>query len=80
MHIPGPPLLPGGFIFAKKMREAGYVTMLDPFEEKYGRVMAALLYIPALMGDIFWTGAILSALGQFLDVAKDLFALVILCL
>jgi high affinity choline transporter 7 len=47
------------------MREAGYVTMLDPLEQKYCRVMATLLYIPALMGDIFWTAAILSALGQF---------------
>ena len=45
------------------MRTAGYVTMLDPFEQKYGRVMAALLYIPALLGEMFWTAAILSALG-----------------
>ena len=49
------------------MREAGYVTMLDPLQQKYGRVMAALLYLPALFGDIFWTGAILSALGQTLN-------------
>ena len=40
----------GGLLFARKMREAGYVTMLDPFEQRYGRVMAALLYIPALLG------------------------------
>ena len=46
------------------MREAGYVTMLDPFRERYGRVMAALLYIPALLGDIFWASAILAALGK----------------
>ena len=51
-------------MFAKKMREAGYVTMLDPFEQRYGRVMAALLYIPALLGEVFWSAAILSALGQ----------------
>ncbi len=56
-------LCAGGLIFAKKMRDAKYVTMLDPFEKKYGRVMTALLYIPALLGDIFWTGATLSALG-----------------
>ncbi|ELU11061.1 hypothetical protein CAPTEDRAFT_183218 [Capitella teleta] len=62
----------GGFIFAKKMREARYVTMLDPFHNKYGRVMAALLYIPALLGDIFWTGAILSALGASLSVIVGL--------
>ena len=54
----------GGLMFAKKMREAGYVTMLDPFEKRYGRVMAALLYIPALLGEVFWSAAILLALGQ----------------
>ncbi|ELU02454.1 hypothetical protein CAPTEDRAFT_214938 [Capitella teleta] len=65
-------LMLGGFIFAKKMREAGYITMLDPLQLKYGRVMAALLYIPALFGDIFWTGAILSALGASLSVIVGL--------
>ena len=45
------------------MREQGYVTMLDPFQKKYGDVMTALLYLPPLAGDIFWSGAILSALG-----------------
>ncbi len=52
----------GGLIFAKKMRKARYVTMLDPFERRYGKVMAALLYIPALLGEMFWTAAILSAM------------------
>ena len=46
------------------MREAGYVTMLDPFKVRYGDLAAALLYIPALMGELFWSGAILSALGK----------------
>ena len=54
----------GGLIFAKKMREAGYVTMLDPFQERYGRVITALIYIPALLGEIFWSAAILAALGK----------------
>ncbi len=46
------------------MRKEGYVTLLDPFRERYGRVMAALLYIPALLGDVFWSASILSALGK----------------
>ena len=50
-------------LFAKKMRANNYVTMLDPFEKHYGRVMTALLYIPALLGEIFWLAAILNALG-----------------
>ena len=58
------PFSPGGVFFARPMREAGYVTMLDPFRVRYGRVVAALLYVPALMGELFWSGAILSALGK----------------
>ena len=46
------------------MREAGYVTMLDPLQQKYGERMGGLLYIPALSGDVFWSAAILSALGN----------------
>ena len=54
----------GGFFFAKKMRSQGYVTMLDPFSQKYGERMGGLLYIPALLGEVFWSAAILAALGE----------------
>ncbi len=47
------------------MRDKGYVTMLDPFEERFGQVMAGLLYIPALFGEVFWCAAVLSALGRY---------------
>lgn len=47
------------------MRTRGYVTMLDPFQQLYGKRMGGLLFIPALMGEIFWSAAILSALGMF---------------
>lgn len=47
------------------MRSRGYVTMLDPFQQLYGKRMGGLLFIPALMGEIFWSAAILSALGGF---------------
>lgn len=46
------------------MRSRGYVTMLDPFQQLYGKRMGGLLFIPALMGEIFWSAAILSALGM----------------
>lgn len=46
------------------MRTEGYVTMLDPFQLKYGQRMGGLLYIPALLGEVFWTAAILAALGM----------------
>ena len=53
----------GGLFFAKKMREREYTTMLEPFQDKYGRVMTALCFIPALIAETFWSAAILSALG-----------------
>lgn len=58
--------------FAKIMRKKEYFTMLDPFQEKYGLRMGGLLYIPALMGEIFWSAAILSALGATISVVIDL--------
>ncbi|KAG7264681.1 hypothetical protein CRUP_035340 [Coryphaenoides rupestris] len=57
-------LVVGGLFFAKPMRSRGYVTMLDPFQQLYGKRMGGLLFIPALMGEIFWSAAILSALGE----------------
>lgn len=56
-------LVVGGLIFARPMRRRNYTTMLDPFADRYGQPMAALLYVPALLGEIFWTAAILTALG-----------------
>jgi len=50
------------------MRSQGYVTMLDPFQRKYGERMGGLLYIPALMGEVFWSAAILAALGILTSV------------
>ncbi|XP_067673226.1 high-affinity choline transporter 1-like [Haliotis asinina] len=65
-------LIFGGLFFANKMRSEGYVTMLDPFQYKYGERMGGLLYVPALLGEVFWTAAILSALGATLSVIVDL--------
>jgi len=56
-------LVVGGLFFAKKMRRFRFKTMLDPLAQRYGKKMAALLFIPALTGEIFWTAAILTALG-----------------
>jgi len=61
-------LLIGGKFFAKPMREGGYTTMLDPFQQKYGPRVGGLLFLPALFGEIFWSGAILSALGSIFTV------------
>ncbi|KAK6054233.1 hypothetical protein COOONC_08265 [Cooperia oncophora] len=61
-------LVMGGLLFAKKMREEGYVTMLDPFQIKYGQRVGGLMFLPALLGEVFWSAAILSALGATLSV------------
>ncbi|OAV44464.1 sodium:solute symporter family protein [Lewinella sp. 4G2] len=56
-------LVIGGLFFARTMRRRQYRTMLDPLEERYGKRMTALLFLPALTGELFWTAAILTALG-----------------
>ncbi|KAK2160481.1 hypothetical protein LSH36_132g01006 [Paralvinella palmiformis] len=62
----------GGIFFASKMRTEGYVTMLDPFQRKYGERMGGLLYIPALLGEVFWSAAILAALGSTLAIIIEI--------
>ena len=42
------------------MRSRNYITMLDPLQEKFGTRMGGLLYIPALVGETFWSAAILG--------------------
>ncbi|NXM68364.1 SC5A7 protein, partial [Serilophus lunatus] len=65
-------LILGGLFFAKPMRSKGYVTMLDPFQQLYGKRMGGLLFIPALMGEMFWAAAIFSALGATISVIIDI--------
>lgn len=56
-------LMIGGLLFARKMRRLEFKTMLDPLAQKFGKKMSAVLFVPALSGEIFWTAAILTALG-----------------
>ncbi len=62
----------GGLFFAPIMRRHGFTTMLDPLHRRFGRRMAALLYLPALTGEIFWSAAILTALGTTFGTVLDL--------
>lgn len=57
----------GAAFYAKKMRIAEYTTLIDPFQRKLGDWMGALLVLPAVCGEIFWSAAILAALGMFCD-------------
>lgn len=56
-------MLLGGLFFARRMRRHGFTTLLDPFERRYSKATAAWLYLPALLGEVFWSAAILVALG-----------------
>lgn len=63
-----PPLSPsfisGGIFFAKPMREKKYVTMMDPFQIKYGKVVSGALVLPALVMDALWVACTLVGLGN----------------
>ncbi|KAL1440682.1 hypothetical protein MTO96_009232 [Rhipicephalus appendiculatus] len=61
-------LVLGGTFFATKMRLTDSLTMLDPFQSHYGRWSGLLFCVPAVLGEIFWTAAILAALGDTASV------------
>ncbi|KAI5738321.1 hypothetical protein M8J77_005430 [Diaphorina citri] len=65
-------LVVGALLFVKPMREASYVTMLDPFQQAYGNRIGGLLFLPALCGDVFWIASVLSSLGASLMVILDI--------
>lgn len=65
-------LVLGGIFFAKVMRKYRFHTMLDPLGQKFGKRMTAVLFLPALVGELFWTAAILSALGSTFGIVIGL--------
>ncbi|XP_068459626.1 high affinity choline transporter 1-like isoform X2 [Clinocottus analis] len=54
------------------MRSKRYVTMLDPFQHRYGNIFTATLLLPALVSDILWVACILAALGGTMSVILGL--------
>ncbi|NXI42055.1 SC5A7 protein, partial [Galbula dea] len=65
-------LVIGAFFFVKPMRSKNYVTVMDPLQETYGNVMGSLLFIPPLLGEVFWFAAILASLGATMKVILDI--------
>ncbi|XP_009280662.1 PREDICTED: high affinity choline transporter 1 [Aptenodytes forsteri] len=65
-------LVIGGFFFVNPMRSKNYVTVMDPLQETYGNVMGSLLFIPPLLGEVFWFAAILASLGATMRVILDI--------
>uniref|UniRef100_A0A3Q1JEP8 High affinity choline transporter 1-like n=1 Tax=Anabas testudineus TaxID=64144 RepID=A0A3Q1JEP8_ANATE len=62
----------GGFFFAKPMRENKYVTMMDPFQQRYGNILSSALIFPALVADVLWVARTLVSLGGTMSVILDL--------
>ncbi|KAM9849826.1 high-affinity choline transporter 1-like [Aulostomus maculatus] len=62
----------GGLVFAKKMRERKYVTMMDPFHIKYGNLISGVLSVALLISDVTWVTGTLIGLGATMSVILDL--------
>ncbi|XP_069027105.1 high-affinity choline transporter 1-like [Embiotoca jacksoni] len=62
----------GGLFFAKTMREKKYVTMMDPFQIKYGKLISGILSVALLISDIIWVTGTLIGLGATMSVTLDL--------
>lgn len=65
-------LILGGLFFARIMRARGYTTLIDPFEERFGKKWAAVLSLPALLGEIFWSAELLVATGAAFGVILNM--------
>jgi high affinity choline transporter 7 len=61
-------LVLGGLFFARRMRACAFTTLIDPFEARFGRRWAAVLSLPALLAEIFWSAELLVALGSTFGV------------
>jgi high affinity choline transporter 7 len=64
----GVSLILGGLFFARRMRALEFTTLVDPFESRFGKRWAAILMLPALMGEIFWSAELLVAIGSTFGV------------
>ncbi|XP_068442814.1 high-affinity choline transporter 1-like [Clinocottus analis] len=70
----------GALFFVKPIRSKNYVTLMDPFQEKYGNAVAAVLFIPSLIGDILWIACVLGALGGTISVIMDISSSIAVCI
>jgi high affinity choline transporter 7 len=64
----GVSLILGGLFFARRMRAFGFTTLVDPFEARFGRRWAAVLSVPAMAAEVFWSAELLVALGSTFGV------------
>ena len=65
-------LILGGVLFAKRMRALGFTTLIDLFEARFGPGWAAVLSLPAMFAEMFWSAELLVALGSTFGVILGL--------
>jgi high affinity choline transporter 7 len=61
-------LIIGGIFFSRRMRRLGFHTLIDPFESRFGKRWAAVLFLPAMLAEVFWSAELLVAIGSSFDV------------
>ncbi|XP_056149922.1 high-affinity choline transporter 1-like [Lampris incognitus] len=62
----------GGLVFAKPMRDKKYLTMMEPFQIKYGKVLSGVLSVAPLLDEILWVTSTLIGLGASMSMVLDL--------
>ncbi|XP_018603807.2 high-affinity choline transporter 1-like [Scleropages formosus] len=65
-------LIVAALFFVRPVHKRKYVTVMDPFQEKYGDTLTSVLFIPSLLADVFWVACILAALGGTMSVILDI--------
>jgi len=61
-------LILGGVFFAGRMRRYAFTTLIDPFEVRFGKQWAVVLFLPAILAEIFWSAELLVAIGSTFSV------------
>ncbi|MGD9720972.1 MAG: sodium:solute symporter family protein [Pirellulales bacterium] len=72
-------LVLGGFIFARRMRQLEYVTLIDPFVVRFGRRWSAVLALPAMLGEVLWSAELLVAIGATFGVMLGIDLVTAIC-
>ena len=65
-------LMLGGLFFARRMRRLAFTTLADPFEARFGRRWAAVLFVPAMLAEVFWSAELLVAIGSTFGAILDM--------
>jgi len=65
-------LVLGGIFFARRMRRLRFVTLIDPLAARFGKHWSAVLSLPALLGEVFWSAELLVAIGATFGVMLGL--------